>query len=123
MYNVKKAIKAGRVFPDKERDIEVLMIGDGDIFILSQLIGRMAKVGAVKINIGDSDISIYVAADGNGDDTGWEKFMDGLAYFIRKAIPSMSMEYKNFYTPFLKDFEARQQVCCSDTKARNKASA
>ena len=123
MYNVKKAIKAGRVFPDKERDVEVLMIGDGDIFILSQLIGRMAKAGTVKINLGDSDISISIDAYGNDDDTGWGKFMDDLAYFIRKAIPSMSMEYKNFYMPFLKDFEARQQVCYTDTKARNKASA
>ncbi len=123
MYSVKKARTYGRLFPDKERDLEALMIGDGNIFILSQLIGRMAKDGAVKLNLGDSDISIFIEANGGGKDTGWNKFMDGFAYFIRKALPSMSMEYKNFYTPFLNDFEARQQVCYSDTKTSERAFA
>ena len=94
MYSVKKARTYGRLFPDKERDLEALMIGDGNIFILSQLIGRMAKDGAVKLNLGDSDISIFIEADEGGKDTGWNKFMDGFAYFIRKLILHI------YYQPF-----------------------
>ena len=110
MYKVYKAKASGRVFPDEERDLEALMIGDGDFYVLSELIARMAGKGNGKINLGDSEISIIVEPLDSRNHLGWDKFMDGLAYYIRMAVPTMSIKYKAFYVPFLKDYEARQQV-------------